>query len=424
MSAQSEIFAQRLRAVWQRSDQILGLIPQHCYLDRPIGLRHPFLFYLGHLPAFAWNQVACSALGLPHFSQLLDLLFERGIDPDGEDGARAQSIQQWPSPREVLSYRDAVRTALLPLIPQVLDRPQDALCAHGRVLNLVIEHELMHQETLLYMLAECPPGIIPRSPLYPLSQGGAGRAAEQIFIPEGEATIGAHFSELPFGWDNEFEQTTVTVPSFLMDSLPVRNSDWLAFFASQGHAEDLFPNAWLRGPTGLQVKTVFGPVPFEQAEGWPVQVTGQQARVFCAAAGGQLPTEAELHRAAYGSPDHTSRYFPWGSAAPTAEHGNFGFRQWSPVPTGLSPAGASAFGVEELVGNGWEWTCTPFAPLPGFRAWARSYPGYSQDFFDGAHDIVFGASWATDEVLLRPSFRNWYRRSYPYPFSSFRVVRK
>lgn len=424
MSAQAQLFSQRLRAAWQRSDQILGLIPQHCYLNRPIGLRHPFLFYLGHLPAFAWNQVACGALGLPHFSQLLDLLFERGIDPEGEDGARAQSIQQWPSLTEVLGYRDAVRTALLPLIAQVLERSHDALCEHGRVLNLVIEHELMHQETLLYMLAECPPGITPHSPLYPFSKGGAGRAAEQVFIPAGEATIGARFAELPFGWDNEFEQTTVAVPSFLIDSLPVRNSDWLVFLTSQGHAEELFPNAWLRGPTGLLVKTVFGPVPFEHAEGWPVQVTGQQARVFCAAAGGQLPTEAELHRAAYGSPDSTSRYFPWGTAAPAAQHGNFGFRQWSPAPTGHSPAGASAFGVEELVGNGWEWTCTPFAPLPGFRPWARSYPGYSQDFFDGAHDIVFGASWATDEVLLRPSFRNWYRRSYPYPFSSFRVVRK
>lgn len=424
MSAQAELFSQRLQVAWQRSDQILGLIPQPCYLDRPIGLRHPFLFYLGHLPAFAWNQVACSALGLPHFSKLLDLLFERGIDPEGEDGARAQSIQQWPSLGEVLAYRDAVRSALLPLIPQVVVRSHDALCEHGRVLNLVIEHELMHQETLLYMLAECPPGTIRNSARYPLSQGGAGRAAEQLFIPEGEATIGARFSEIPFGWDNEFEQTTVTVPSFLIDSLPVRNSDWLVFLASQGHPENLFPKAWLRGTTGLLVKTVFGPVPFEYAEGWPVQVTGQQARVFCAAAGGHLPTEAELHRAAYGSPDNTSRCFPWGSAAPAAEHGNFGFRQWSPVPTGHYPAGASAFGVEELVGNGWEWTCTPFAPLPGFRPWARSYPGYSQDFFDGAHDIVFGASWATDEVLLRPSFRNWYRRSYPYPFSSFRVVRK
>ena len=89
----------------------------------------------------------------------------------------------------------------------------------------------------------------------------------------------------------------------------------------------------------------------------------------------------------------------------------------------LASAGISAWGVMELVGNGWEWTSTPFAPLQGFQAWARTYPGYSTDFFDDAHDVVFGASWATDLKLLRPSFRNWYRRNYPYPFTSFRVVR-
>jgi formylglycine-generating enzyme required for sulfatase activity len=75
------------------------------------------------------------------------------------------------------------------------------------------------------------------------------------------------------------------------------------------------------------------------------------------------------------------------------------------------------------VGNGWEWTQTPFAPLPGFTAWARTYPGYSADFFDGEHDVVFGASWATDAKLARSSFRNWYRRDYPYVFGSFRVAR-
>ena len=72
------------------------------------------------------------------------------------------------------------------------------------------------------------------------------------------------------------------------------------------------------------------------------------------------------------------------------------------------------------MGNGWEWTDTVFAPRPGFQPWARTYPGYSADFFDGAHRVVFGASWATDRIFLRRSFRNWYQEHYPYVFSSFR----
>ena len=64
----------------------------------------------------------------------------------------------------------------------------------------------------------------------------------------------------------------------------------------------------------------------------------------------------------------------------------------------------------------------PFRPLPGFTPWARTYPGYSADFFDDAHFVVFGGSWATDARLLRRSFRNWYQPEYPFVFSKFRVV--
>jgi formylglycine-generating enzyme required for sulfatase activity len=77
--------------------------------------------------------------------------------------------------------------------------------------------------------------------------------------------------------------------------------------------------------------------------------------------------------------------------------------------------------VHELAGNGWEWTATPFAPFPGFQP-MPNYRGYSQDFFDGRHFVLLGASWATDEVFLRPSFRNWFQPHYPYVFSKFRCV--
>jgi formylglycine-generating enzyme required for sulfatase activity len=92
------------------------------------------------------------------------------------------------------------------------------------------------------------------------------------------------------------------------------------------------------------------------------------------------------------------------------------------VAVGSHPAGASAWSVQELVGNGWEWTRTPFAPFPGFEPLPR-YPGYSADFFDGAHFVLRGGSWATDATLLRPSFRNWFQPHYPYVFAKFRCVR-
>lgn len=417
-------FREAFEAAWRRSDELFALIPEEKWLERPIGLRHPILFYVGHLPAFAWNQVCGGALSAGHLNEKLDKIYARGIDPESDARAKEQSISVWPTPKETLAYRDEVRTHIRQRIPDILVPSDDVLRENGRVLHLVIEHELMHHETLLYMLAECPAGLIPRPPHIPPAEGGPGLASKPARVEAGEAVVGANWNDIPFGWDNEFDRLSVRVPAFEIDTLPVRNIDWLQFFRQSASPEHLLPHGWIRDKSGgFSIKTLFGPIPFEAGEGFPVQVSGEQARAYCAWKGGRLPTEAELHRAAYHAPDESLRAYPWGDEAPSEKHGNFGFRRWYPTPVGLFPQGASAWGVEELVGNGWEWTSQPFEPLPGFSAWARTYPGYSADFFDGAHDIVFGASWATDDKLTRRSFRNWYRRNYPYPFTSFRVVR-
>jgi len=162
-------------------------------------------------------------------------------------------------------------------------------------------------------------------------------------------------------------------------------------------------------------------VPIEKAWDWPVFVTWAEASAYARRHGRRLPTEAEYDRAAYGRPDGRSGTFSWGDEPPRTGHGNFGFRHWTPVPVGSHPDGRSAFGVLDLVGNGWEWTATPFAPFPGFEP-LPGYPGYSADFFDGRHYVLKGASWATDDGLVRRTFRNWFRPQYPHLFAQFRLV--
>ena len=155
---------------------------------------------------------------------------------------------------------------------------------------------------------------------------------------------------------------------------------------------------------------------------WPVWVRHEEAAAYAGWANAFLPTEAQWQRAAYGTAEGTERAYPWGNCTPIAgHHGNFASQRWDASSVAAYPAGESAFGVRDLVGNGWEWTGTPFGPLPGFRQFPF-YPGYSAPFFDGEHYVLKGGSPRTDTVFLRRSFRNWFRTDYPYVFAGFRCA--
>ena len=426
----------RLEAAWERSDLVLGLLTEDAWLERPIALRQPCIFYLGHLPAFAWNQVWRGVLGRPSFNAEFDKLFERGIDPVGD---YVPTTVAWPAAAEVLAYRDRVRAALRDAFDDVAALAAgDPLAERGRIWQLAIEHELMHHETLLYMFQQLdgrykrrPPGL-----RAPATRGAAAPA--RIRIPGGRVTLGAAFERLPFGWDNEFPEHAVEVAPFAMDATPVRNAEYLAFVDAGGYgtrrlwsdeawawkekAGVRHPTFWARNGKGWTCRTMFDAVSLEDAADWPACVSWAEARAYATWKGMDLPTEAEFHRAAFGSPAGAVREHPWGDTAPCPEHGSLDFRDWAPTPVGSHPAGASAWGVHELVGNGWEWTSSVFAPYPGFTAYARTYPGYSADFFDGKHYAMLGASWATDAALARRSFRNWFQPHYPYVFAKFRCV--
>lgn len=430
----------RLRAAWDRSDHLFGLVFAENVHARPISLRHPIVFYIGHLPAFAWNQVGRGALGLPAMDAHLDALFERGIDPADEAQAAAESIHAWPALDTILAYRDRVRAAVLEQVDTIVGRhdPAHPLLRGGRILHVAVEHELMHHETLLYMFQQSP-GLLrqPAGAALVSSRGVSAPSVRRVRIPAGAVDLGVNPGESAFYWDNEAPRSVESVAAFDIDHLPVTNARLRAFAEAGGYADDRWWGAWrpvgpsnfVHGADGsLGVRWLFGVADWEDAAQWPAQVSLAEARAFARWSGRRLPTEAELNRAAYATPDGPDgpdgpkRPYPWGEAPVTAARASADFAVWSPAPVGQAPAGASAFGVEELVGNGWEWTDTVWAARPGFAADIPTYPGYTADFFDGDHYVVFGGSWATDRALLRRSFRNWYQPRYPHVFSSFRTV--
>ncbi|MGH9367244.1 MAG: SUMF1/EgtB/PvdO family nonheme iron enzyme, partial [Thermoanaerobaculia bacterium] len=266
--------------------------------------------------------------------------------------------------------------------------------------------------------------------------GGRPPAAETVRIPAGRATLGAARDSIPFGWDNEFPLLSVDVPAFEIDVHNVTNRDYLEFVEAGGYArENLWdPEDW----RWRREERVEHPTFWERENGrwlwrgmwervalpesWPVYVSQAEASAYARWKGKGLPTEAEFHRAAYGTPEEIERSYPWGEEEPDASRGNFDFQRSDPVPVGSYPAGASAWGIQDLVGNGWEWTSSVFEGFPGFTP-MPSYPVYSTDFFDGRHFVIKGASPVTAKELVRRSFRNWFRGNYPYVYAAFRCVK-
>jgi ergothioneine biosynthesis protein EgtB len=428
----------QLLQTWKRSDEIFSLIDPDALHDQPISLRHQVIFYLGHLPAFSWNQVCRGVLGMPSFREEFDELFERGIDPMGVDSYDAST--EWPTVEEVLEYRDRVRESLLGAVEPVAERAdRDPLAARGRIFAVAIEHELMHQETLQYMFHQLPLDRKRRPEGMAVYRFRGAASPKTIEVAGGQVMLGADFDAVDFGWDNEFPALAIEVADFRIDRTPVQNGEYREFVEDGGYRRpELWmeadwgwrqrigldhPAFWSRANGSWSYRTMFDRLALEDTAHWPVFVSQAEARAYCRWKGGRLPTEAELHRAGYTTPDGSTRPFPWGDEPPGPQHGNFDFRHWAPTPVGTHPAGDSAWGVAELVGNGWEWTDTVFDPYQGFEAYIPSYPGYSADFFDGLHYVMLGASWATPTPLIRRSFRNWFQGHYPYMFAKFRCVR-
>jgi iron(II)-dependent oxidoreductase len=92
-----------------------------------------------------------------------------------------------------------------------------------------------------------------------------------------------------------------------------------------------------------------------------------------------------------------------------------------PASVGAYPDGANPWGVQQLVGDVWEWTSSDFAAYPGFRSFP--YREYSEVFFGPEYKVLRGGSWATSSVAVRSTFRNW---DYPIRrqiFAGFRCAR-
>jgi len=403
----------RLADARRQTDRLFEIVKPEALYTRPIPERHRIVFYIGHLEAFDWNLLSPRIGKLKPFHPQFDQLFAFGIDPvDGR--LPSDKPADWPSLAEVRGYVIRVRNSLDPAL--------DAL-ADPMLLHVAIEHRLMHAETLAYMLHQLP--FADR-----FQQTGSGEPSAEpvrfgmVDIPAGSATLGLSRHDQVFGWDNEYEAHSVAVPAFTIDQYKVTNGQYQQFIDAGGYEDRSLwspadwnwkseqsitrPIFWKWHSGRWFLRNMFEEIPLPAD--WPVYVSHAEASAYARWVGKKLPSEAQWHRAEHGSDEETGGHC-----------GRFDFDKWNPSPVNALSESRSAFGVAGLIGNGWEWTSTVFAPFEGFQPFPF-YPGYSANFFDGQHYVVKGGSTRTETCMLRPSFRNWFQPHYQYVYAGFRCV--
>lgn len=431
----ANIQLERFLEARRNSDELFRIVREDCLYERPIPERHRIIFYIGHLESFDWNLFRENCFPLKSFNPELDKLFAFGIDPvDG--GLPTDRPEDWPALIEVRRYTQLIRDTIDHSLHAAPSDIEFSAQGHSleTLLHVAIEHRLMHAETLAYMFHRLP--FARKRPQPQASILAAPLQPRMVKIPAGATTLGLpSASQQSFGWDNEFGRHQIEVPAFSIDKFMVTNGEYLTFLEDRGYRNRALwtgadwdwkekqniqhPAFWQLHNREWRYRGMFEEMPLPLD--WPVYVSHAEASAYARWSHKFLPTEAQWHRAAYGTRSSQERPYPWGSNLPSETMGNFDFLRWDPAPVQAFPENESAFGVVGQLGNGWEWTSTPFAPFAGFEPFSF-YPGYSANFFDGKHFVIKGGSPRTAACMLRRSFRNWFQPHYQYVYAGFRCV--
>lgn len=194
--------------------------------------------------------------------------------------------------------------------------------------------------------------------------------AGMVLIPAGYFSMGsdevdaqghalAHGLDKPWFAD-ESPQRRIQLPDFYIDRREVTQREYYVFTQATDHRP---PPSW-RSPRYP-----------EGRDHYPVtDVTFFDAAAYAEWAGKRLPAEAEWEKAARGT---TPIQYPWGDAfdpakanvstSPRAKKGR-GLQ-----PVGSYPEGASPYGVEDLIGNVWEWVADYYQAYPGSTYQSAEY---------------------------------------------------
>jgi gamma-glutamyl hercynylcysteine S-oxide synthase len=428
-----ERLVQQFAAARQKTLQIFDLCAESVlHLSPGFGFR-PVIWHLAHIGAFEEYWLLNRLAGENPINERYQIIFDPIKTP-------RENSAELPSKKEMLGYLKKVRAGVLRELETAdFADKNNPLVFNGYIFDLVLQHELQHQETLAYLFHLIAPSLKKQSvvtaKLPQESKVQSPKSKVQIEVPAENHVIGADGRE--FVYDNEMPAHTIFIPAFRLDKCLTTNAEYAEFIAEGGYERpELWsaegwkfretehwqsPLYWTNAGGEWHVRTMFDEQPLEDVANHPVYaVSYYEAEAYARFRGRRLPTEIELERVQ--SPEsrvespselrlttHDSRL--WTQC-------NYGLSYWQTTPIDYFPADANGF--HDLQGNLWEWTTSDFAAYPGFEPYP--YEDYSQTWFDGDHKVLRGGSWATSAEMLRPTFRNFFRRHFRIAFAGIRLA--
>ena len=419
-----------LQEVRERTLALITDLDDEQLIGSRLSIVNPLRWEIGHV---AWFQEYWVLRHVNHRMPILD---------DGDtlyDSARVAHETRWdlplPSKADTIQYMQRV----LDQVVHLYDREEPTDDA-AYFLSLVLLHEDMHAEAMTYTrqtLGYPAPRFkvvdeITRAHSNEPASGDV-RNPESLrdelgdaLVPGGTFVLGSTPGKR-FVFDNEISAHEFEVQPFAISRTAVTNAQYAAFVDDGGYdCKTLWSDDGWRWRECAGAKH---PVYWQLTEGkwWrrnfdemvrlghhlPVlHINWYEADAFCRWAGRRLPTEAEWEMAASAEPTSDGRgiaahkrQFPWGDEAPISERANLDWRNMGGLDVRSLPAGDSAFGCRQMIGNVWEWTASDFRSYPDFVP--GPYKEYSEPWF-GNHKVLRGGCWATRSHLIHNTYRNFY----------------
>ncbi|MBC7375226.1 MAG: ergothioneine biosynthesis protein EgtB [Frankiales bacterium] len=425
----AERLAAELTASRERSLSLLAPLDEQDLTRQISPLMSPLVWDLAHIGNYEELWLLREVAGVDPIRPEIDSLYDAFEHPRSE-----RPTLPILGPGEALAYLSGVRHHVLDVLDRT-DLTARELTRDGFVFAMVVQHEHMHDETMLATLQlRGGPRLLADGAALP--SGRPVTPHDDVLVPGGWSVTGT--STDPWALDNERPAHRVELASFGIDRFPVTNTSYAAFVDSGGYDDQRLwtepgwahlqasgrraPMTWRRDGAGGWVCTRFGRDEAVDPAAPVEHVCWFEADAYARWVGRRLPTEQEWEKACGWDPvAERLRRYPWGDGEPTPELANLGQRATRPAPVGAYPAGASAYGVEQLVGGVWEWTSSGFQAYPGTRAFP--YAEYSEVFYGGDFRVLRGGSWATDASAVRTTFRNWDLPVRRQIFSGFRTAR-